>query len=76
MKYVIIGSSAAGISAAEELRKLEESAEITVISIEERIYSRCMLHKYLSGERAADGMKFIRDGFFQNWEYNFWAGAA
>lgn len=74
MKYAIIGSSAAGISAAEELRRLEESAEITVISMEERIYSRCMLHKYLSGERSADGMKFIRDGFFSELGIQFLGG--
>ncbi|RGY97924.1 FAD-dependent oxidoreductase [Clostridium sp. AM58-1XD] len=74
MKYAIIGSSAAGISAAEELRKLEENAEITVISMEDRIYSRCMLHKYLSGERTADRMKFIRDGFFTELGIRFLGG--
>lgn len=74
MKYVIIGSSAAGISAAEELRKLEVSAEITMISMEEHVYSRCMLHKYLSGERTADGINFIRDNFFTELEIQFLGG--
>ncbi|MEW4415144.1 FAD-dependent oxidoreductase [Clostridium sp. AN503] len=74
MRYVIIGSSAAGISAAEELRKLEQSAEITVISMEEHIYSRCMLHKYLSGERTVETMEFIRDGFFAELGIQFLGG--
>lgn len=74
MKYVIIGSSAAGMSAAEELRKLDKSAEVTVVSMEENIYSRCMLHKYLSGERTVESMGFIRDGFFSELGIRFLGG--
>lgn len=74
MKYVIIGSSAAGISAAKELRKQEKNAEITVISEEKRIYSRCMLHKYLGGERTIEELGFIRDGFFTELDIRFIGG--
>lgn len=38
MKYVIIGVGAAGITAAEELRKLDKCSEITMVS-EDQLYT-------------------------------------
>ena len=52
MKYVIIGSSAAGINAVRELRKYDQEGEIVLVSKDQNIYSRCILHQYLSGERT------------------------
>ena len=49
--YIIIGSSAAGLSAAQTIRRLQPDREIIVLSKDKAIYSRCMLHKLLSGER-------------------------
>ena len=50
--YIIIGSSAAGLSAAQTIRRLQPDREIIVLSKDKAIYSRCMLHKLLSGERS------------------------
>jgi nitrite reductase (NADH) large subunit len=44
MRHVIIGCGPAGIAAAETLRRLAPSDEITIISNEERpLYSRCLI---------------------------------
>ena len=37
MNYVIIGTGAAGIMAAKEIRKLKKDAQITMISAEVRV---------------------------------------
>ena len=65
MNYVIIGAGAAGLSAAEEIRKLDPSAGITILSAEREIYSRCMLHQYLGGERSLSSMRFVPEDFFE-----------
>lgn len=64
MKYVILGASAAGINAAKTLRKLDESAKITVISKDNKIYSRCMLHLYVGQKRDFDSLVFVEKNFF------------
>lgn len=65
MHYVIIGSSAAGIKAAETLRSLDEEAEITVISEEnEPPYSRCLLAEYLAGNLSRGDLVFRAGDFY------------
>jgi NAD(P)H-nitrite reductase large subunit len=50
MKYLIIGGGISGTTAAEELRKIDENAEITIISAEtHRLYSRVLLPRYIKG---------------------------
>ncbi len=50
MRYVIIGGGIAGTSAAEELRKIDPDAEVTIVSMEEhRLYSRVLLPRYVKG---------------------------
>ncbi|MGL4848333.1 MAG: FAD-dependent oxidoreductase, partial [Clostridium sp.] len=51
MRYVVIGASAAGISGAKTLRELDKDAEIVLISKDEYVYSRCILHHYIEGIR-------------------------
>lgn len=59
VNYVIIGASAAGLSAAETLRRLAPDAEITLISREKEIaYSRCLLTYLLSGTISRDDIYF------------------
>ena len=65
MNYVIIGTGAAGIMAAKEIRKLKKDAQITMISADEQVHSRCMLHKYLSHERTAEELSFVEEDFFE-----------
>lgn len=71
MNYVIIGASAAGINAAKTLRLLDSEGEITIISKDVNVYSRCMLHFVISGKRDTEGISFIEDDFFKinniNW---------
>ena len=63
MRYVVLGSSAAGINAVRELRKLDQGAEIVLISQDEAIYSRCILHQYLGGHRDLERLCFAEKDF-------------
>lgn len=66
MRYVIIGNSAAGVRAAETLRKLDPSGKITMIAEENRsAYSRCLLPDYLAGERSADALRIRGLDFYE-----------
>ena len=64
MKHVIIGASAAGLNAARKIRSLRPEDEISVISAEDSIYSRCLLHHLISGERTVETMNFVAPDFF------------
>lgn len=65
MKYVILGASAAGINAAKTLRRLDNNAAITVVSEDQQVYSRCMLHHLISGERTLEKLNFTTADFFE-----------
>lgn len=60
MRYVIIGNSAAGIFAAEAIRKTDKAGRVDIISDEHfPAYARCLTSYYLSGQMA-DNQMFIR----------------
>ena len=63
MKYVVLGASAAGISGARRLRELDQEAEIVLISTDEHIYSRCILHHYVEGQRDLKRLQFVPHDF-------------
>ncbi|WP_298126222.1 NAD(P)/FAD-dependent oxidoreductase [uncultured Clostridium sp.] len=65
MRYVVIGASAAGISGAKTLRELDKDAEIVLISKDENVYSRCILHHYISNHRDVDALNFTSKEFFE-----------
>lgn len=65
MRHVIIGASAAGIAAAKAIRAMEPDADIIMISLDDRVYSRVKLHMFLSGETDARGIGFIPEDFFE-----------
>ena len=65
MKIVIIGASAAGISAAQTIKNAEPDTEIVLISKEDSVHSRCMLHKFLGHERDVKGISFISEDFLK-----------
>lgn len=65
MKYVIIGASAAGAQAAEELRQLDKKASITVITSEKHLpYSRCLISRFVDGRLKEDNLYFKSKSFF------------
>ena len=63
MKYVVLGASAAGISGARRLRELDQEAEIVLVSTDEHIYSRCILHHYVEGQRDLKRLQFVPHDF-------------
>ncbi|MGL6064587.1 MAG: NAD(P)/FAD-dependent oxidoreductase [Fusobacteriaceae bacterium] len=65
MKYVILGASAAGINGAATLRELDKNAEIILISTDDKVYSRCMLHLYIGNERDVEHLNFVSKDFFE-----------
>ena len=61
MEIVIIGNSAAGLSALETIRKYNSDAKVTIISKEGGVaYSRVLLPYFLRGKLSHDKL-FIRD---------------
>lgn len=65
MQQVIIGASAAGLTAAKLIRQQRPEDEITVVSIDTQTYSRCKLHYFLSGQRTATEINFVAADFFE-----------
>lgn len=74
MKYVIIGSSAAGINGARELRRLDKDSRIIMISQDKAIYSRCILHHYLAGERTLEQLSFAEEDFAERFRVEWKKG--
>lgn len=74
MHHVIIGASAAGLIAAQTIRTLSPEARITVISKDEYIYSRCMLHLVLSGKKTVEGINFLPKDFIEQNNIDWQAG--
>ena len=67
MKYLVLGASASGLNGARELRMLDKDADITLVSIDDKIYSRCMLHYYISGKRTEESLNFMPEDFFNKY---------
>lgn len=65
MEHVIIGVSAAGIAGAKAIRQMEPESGITMISLDDRVYSRVKLHQFLGGESDAGGIGFVPGDFFE-----------
>ena len=63
MKHVIIGSGAAGVAAARTIRANSPSDEIIMLTADESIYSRCLLHMFIGGSRDVEGMSFVPSEF-------------
>jgi nitrite reductase (NADH) large subunit len=61
MKHLIIGAGAAAISAARTILKEKSDDTVLIVSQDEEVYSRCMLHKFISGKRDTESINFIND---------------
>jgi NAD(P)H-nitrite reductase large subunit len=61
VKHLIAGAGAAGIAALRTILKERPQDSVVVVSEDREVYSRCMLHKYIAGERGAEQLNFIND---------------
>ena len=66
MKHLIIGAGAAAISAIRTILKEKDDDFVVIVSEDNEVYSRCMLHKFISGERDAESINFINDGILES----------
>lgn len=67
MNFVIVGNGAAGIAAAEAIRKLDQDSPITILSEEPcHYYSRIRLIDYLAGKVEEDGLLLKRPEWYQS----------
>ncbi len=71
MRYVILGSSASSVSAVKEIRNHDKDGEIILVSKDDFIYSRCMLHYNLGGHRTKEELTFVEKDFFEKFNVNF-----
>lgn len=74
MKYVIIGAGIAGTEAARIIRSQDDSGEIRMISVDTHVHSRCMLHKFIAGERDEKGLDFTEKDFFEKYRIHWQKG--
>lgn len=64
--YIIIGNSAAGVSALEAIRQLDKEGSTAIISEEDYpIYSRCLISHYLAGEIEEEKLFFRPTNFYK-----------
>jgi len=66
MKHLIIGAGAAAISAVRTILKEKSDDTVVIVSQDEEVYSRCMLHRFISGERDAESINFINDDILKS----------
>ena len=74
-QYVIIGASAAGIAAAESIRRHDKTAKIVMVSDEkEKPYFRVMLSFVLAGTIGGDKLFLNSEGYFKDLDITFMSG--
>ena len=76
MRYVVLGASAAGINAVRELRKHDANSEIVLVSKDQTIYSRCILHHYMTETRTLEELNFAESNFEDLYQVNWIKGKA
>ena len=66
VKYLIIGNSAGGIGAAEAIREVDKTGEVTIVSDEPYpAYSRPLISEYLAEKRPLEKMLFRPADFYE-----------
>jgi NAD(P)H-nitrite reductase large subunit len=74
-KIIIIGNSAAGISAVEAIRGKDTSSSITIISDEDyNSYCRCLISYYLAGDIPEEKLVYRPDAFYKENNLNLVLG--
>lgn len=74
MRYVVLGSSAAGINGIRGIRKNDKDGEIILISKDEHVYSRCILHHYMEGIRDLKRLCFVEEDFMETMNVQWMGG--
>ncbi len=75
MRYVIIGGGIAGTTTAEELRKLDSSSEITLVSEEQhQIYSRVLLPHYIKGKVPRERVFLKKENWYSEQNIDWMPG--
>lgn len=74
MRFVVIGASAAGITAVQKLRECNPEADITLISKDTEVYSRCILYHWLDESRTLEEMNFAGLDFDTRLKINWMKG--
>lgn len=71
MKYVIIGASAAGLAAAEAIRKTDKKGSVTVLTEEAYLpYSRPSISYYLKGKVKESDMPLRKSAYYKAQDIN------
>lgn len=76
MRYVVLGSSAAGINGIRGIRSMDKDGEIILISKDEHVYSRCILHHYMEGIRDLKRLCFVEEDFMEKFKVTWMRGKA
>lgn len=76
MRYVVLGASAAGVNGVRQLRKRCPEAEIVLVSKDEEIYSRCILHHLIGGQRTEEQLCFAEADFEERYRVDWRRGIA
>ncbi len=75
MKIVIIGNSAAGLSAAETVRRFRPDAEVTIITDESHPpYLRCLIADVLAGTKDLSAIHYKTSDFYQKYNVSLLMG--
>ena len=65
-KYLIIGNGIAGTTAAENIRKNDAQAQITIVTNETTpLYTRIRLHEYIAGEISKDKLVIRKESWYE-----------
>jgi NAD(P)H-nitrite reductase large subunit len=77
MRYVIVGGGIAGTTAAEELRKLDPSSEIAIVSDEHHpLYSRVLLPHYLKEKIPRERVFLKKESWYPEHNIECMAGVS
>ncbi len=74
MKYLILGASAAGLNAVRAIRQFDAAGDITVLSRDRQIYSRCLLPEVLAGKKDAMATRFVPEDFMERYGVRWFGG--
>lgn len=74
-KYLIIGNGIAGSTAAEHIRKYDDSGEITILAEEDiPLYSRIRLIEYIAGDITEQDLIIRKEDWFKDRDINLKLG--